>query len=197
MSTESITNSTPTSAALATRTGRGPSTAGYWVGALVAILATAGAIVWGVVTFVGWRAHVEDFPRLTPPGTVAISVVDPGTRFIYLEHDRSTPVPAAPTVRVTDPSGAQVPLAPYALEMRYDVPGVGDRIGDGVLTFQATEPGVHDVTVEAAEPGTTVAVGDDLLWEWGPKVAGIVALLLGGLLVGLATIVVTAVRRSR
>jgi hypothetical protein len=159
-------------------------------------LATLGAVVWGAFAFLGWQAHVEDFPRVTPPDTVVVSVVDTGTQFVYLEHDRSTAVPAVPTVTVTAPSGKEVPLSAYEGEMRYDVPGVANEVGDAVLTFPADETGAYRVTVADADQGTTVAIGDDLLRGWGPQVVVVVALLLGGLLVGLTLVIITAVRRS-
>ena len=175
---------------------RRPSTAGYWVGALVAVLATVGALVWGAFTFLGWQSQIEDFSRLTPPGTVLVSVTDTGTHYVYLEHDRSMPVPTAPAATVTGPSGSSVPVTAYVGEMRYDVPGVAGQIGDAVLTFPADDPGTYRVTVAQTEAGTTVAVGDDLLWNWAPEVVGIVVLFLGGLLAGLGIVLVTAVRRS-
>lgn len=198
MSTHTTTNTSPVPGAArpTTPTRRRPSTAGYWAGALVAVMATLGAVVWGTFAFLGWRAHVEDFPRLTSPDTAVVSVTDTGTRFIYLEHDRSTAVPPVPTVTVTAPSGAEVPMTAYEGEMRYDVPGVANQIGDAVLTFQANETGAYRVTVADADTGTTTAIGDDLLWGWGPQVVGVVALLLGGLLVGLTLVVITAARRS-
>ena len=198
MSTYTTSNKSPLpgTAPSTTPAARRPSTAGYWAGALVAVLATLGAVVWGTFAFLGWRAHVEDFPRLTPPDTAVVSVTDTGTQFIYLEDDRSTAVPAVPTVTVTAPSGAEVALAAYEGEMRYDVPGVANEIGDAVLAFQADATGAYRVTVGEADQGTTVAIGDDLLWAWGPQVVGVVAVLLGGLLVGLMLVVITAARRS-
>jgi hypothetical protein len=195
-STKNTASGTPGAPLPTTPPRRRPSTAGYWIGAGIAIVATLAAVVWGAFTFLGWRAHVEDFPRVSPPGTAVVSVADTGTRIIYLEHDRATPVPPTPSVTVTAPSGAGVPLAEYRAEMRYDVPGVTRRVGDAVLSFQAQEPGSYQVTVADTEPGAVVAIGDDLVWAWGPQVVGIVALLLGGLLVGLLTVIVTAVRRS-
>jgi hypothetical protein len=187
----------PGAAPSTTPAKRRPSTTGYWLGALVAVLAILGALTWGTFTFLGWQAHVEDFPRLSPPGTVAVSVTEPGTRFLYAEHDRSTAVPSLlPAVTVTGPSGAFVPLTAYRAEMRYDVPHDTNQVGDAVLTFQAHEPGTYRVTVATADHGTTVAVGDDLLWGWAPRVVATIALLLGGLLVGLTLVVVTAARRS-
>ena len=176
--------------------GRRPSAAGYWVGALVAVLSIVGAVVWGVFTFLGWQAHVEDFPRLTPPGTVAVSVTDPESHFIFLEHDRSTAVPEMPAVAVTGPTGSEVPTVAQVNNLRYDVPDAANRVGDAVLSFETNEPGTYLVAVEAAEEGTIVAVGDDLVGGWWLQVAGSVALLLGGVLVGLAVVIVTAVRRS-
>jgi hypothetical protein len=173
-----------------------PRTVGYWVGGLIAIIAVLAAVVWGTSLFLGWRAHVEDFPRLVQPGATVVSVSDTGTRFIYLEHDRSTAVPAVPAISVTGPSGAPIRLTAYRGEMRYDVPQVANKIGDAVLTFPAAEPGRYRVTVSAATQGATVAVGDDLLWGFGPQVVGVVALLFGGLLGGLAVVTVTAARRS-
>ena len=65
-----------------------------------------------------------------------------------------------------------------------------------MLTFPADQPGTYRVTVAEAEQGTVVAVGDSLLWGWGPQVVGIVVLLIGGVLVGLTVVIVTAVRRA-
>lgn len=173
-----------------------PSTAGYWVGALVAVLTTLSALGWGAFAFLGWQAQVEDFPRLTAPGTATVSVTETGTRFVYLEHDRSTAVPSVPDVTVTGPSGAEVPVTAYRAEMRYDVPNDANRIGDAVLTFQADEPGTYQVTVTDVAQGTALAVGHDLVRGWGPQVVGSVALLLGGLLLGLILVIVTAARRA-
>lgn len=175
---------------------RRPSTAGYWLGALVAVLATLGAFAWGTFAFLGWQTHVQEFPRLTSPGTTTVSVTDPGTRFLYLEHDRSTAIPSVPTVTVTGPSGVEVPLTAYRAELRYDVPSDPNRIGDAVLTFPANEQGTYRITVGDADQGTTLAIGDDLVRGWGPQVVGSVALLLGGLLAGLILVIVTAARRS-
>lgn len=174
-----------------------PSTAGYWLGALLAVLTTLSALGWGAFGFLGWQAHVQEFPRLTSPGTITVSVTETGTRFLYLEHDRSSAESSVPAVTVTGPSGAEVPLAGYQAELRYDVPGMANRIGDAVLTFQAEESGTYRVTVADVDQGTTVAVGDDLVRGWGPQVVGSVALLLGGLLLGLILVIVTAARRSR
>lgn len=179
------------------RDGRRPGPVGYWLGALVALLAALGAVAWGTVAFLGWQTHVQEFPRLALAGTVTVSVPDSGTRVVFLEHERSAPVPSAPAVSVTGPSGAELPLSAYGAELRYDVPGDVNRIGDAVLTFEANEPGTYLVTVAGLPGGTTVAVGDDLVSGWGPQVLGSVALLLVGLLLGVVIVIVTFARRAR
>ena len=176
--------------------GRRVSAAGYWVGALVAVLSMLVAMIWGAFAFLGWQAHVEDFPRLNPPGTMTVSVSETETQYIYLEHPRSTPVPDVPSVTVTGPSGVEVPTVAFENELRYDVPDVGNRVGDAVLTFEANETGTYLVAVGDAEQGTTIAIGDNLIWGWGLQVVGIVALLLGGLLIGVLIVLITAVRRA-
>ena len=199
MSTHTTTNPSaqpPRTIPSPTPAGRRPSPAGYWLGALVAVLTTLSALGWGATAFLGWQAHVQEFPRLTYSGTTTVSVTETGTRFLYLEHDRSAAAPSVPTVTVTGPSGAAVPVAAYRVDLRYDVPNDANRIGDAVLTFQAEEPGTYHVTVADTDPGVTVAVGDDLVRGWGPQVVGSVALLLGGLLLGLILVIVPAARRA-
>ncbi|MBK8470611.1 MAG: hypothetical protein WAR57_15330 [Candidatus Phosphoribacter sp.] len=200
MSTPTTNTGTSTPAprtALSTRPDKKrPSTAGYWVGTLVAVLTTLSALGWGAFAFLGWQAHVEDFCRLTDPGTAAVSVTRTGARFVYLEHDRTTAPPSVLPVTVTGPSGVEVPLTAYRAELRYDVPNNPNRVGDAVLTFPADEPGTYAIFVADIDEGTAVAVGDDLLRTWAPQVVGSVALLLGGLLLGLILVIVTAVRRA-
>lgn len=176
--------------------GSRASTAGYWVGALVAVAAILGALVWAAFALLGWRQHVEDFTRVTPPGTAVVSVTDTGTAYVYLEHDRSTVIPPVPAVIVEGPSGAEVPVADFRGVMRYDVPGEANRVGDAVLRFPADEPGTYRITVADTQAGATVAIGDHLVWAWAPQVVGMVALVGCGLLVGVGLVVVTAIRRS-
>lgn len=198
MTTHSTTPATGLRTSPTTPTARStrPGTWGYWLGALVAIVATAGAIVWGTTTFLDWRSHVQEFSRLTADGTTSVSVTDPGRLFIYVEHDRSAVRPAAPTVTVDGPDGSAVALRAYGAQLRYDVPGEPGRVGDAVLAFPADQPGTYQVTAADLEPGTAVAVGDHLARGWISPVAGSIALLLGGLLLGTVIVIVTAARRA-
>jgi hypothetical protein len=198
MSTQTTAPTTGLQAAPTTSTppAKRPGTWGYWLGALVAILATAGAIAWGTTTFLDWRSHVQDFPRLTAEGTTSVAVTDPGRLFVYVEHDRSAVRPAAPSVTVAGPAGDAVQLRAYGAQLRYDVPGEPGRVGDAVLSFQADQTGTYQVTVADLEPGTAVAVGDHLARGWVAPVVGSIALLLGGLLAGVVLVIVTAARRA-
>lgn len=175
---------------------RRPGRAGYWLGALIALLSAAGALAWGTIALLGWQSHIQEFPRLTHAGTVVVTVTDPGTRFVYLEHDRSAVSPTVHAVSVTGPSGAQVPVRVFGAVLRYDAPRDSSLVGDAVLLFPADEPGTYRVTVGEFDPGTSVAVGDPLVNGWVPHLVGSVGLLLGGLLAGLVVVSVTAARRT-
>jgi outer membrane protein assembly factor BamB len=190
------TSSGTTPAVPARPAQRRPGTAGYWLGGIVAVLAVCGALVWGTSAFLGWQNHIREFPRIGSDGTVTVSVPDPGVRFVYVEHERSAAVPPVPAVTVTGPSGAEVPTAAYRAELRYDVPGEPNRVGDAVLTFQADEPGGYLVSVTGIDAVTSVAVGDDLARGFAPQVVLSIGLLLGGLLAGLVLVIVTAARRA-
>ncbi|KAB7745428.1 hypothetical protein GA707_05725 [Nostocoides sp. F2B08] len=195
MSTHTTTPATDLRASPTAQATR-PGTAGYWLGALVAILATVAALMWGTTTFLDWRSHLQDFSRLTADGTISVSVTDPGRFFVYLEHDRSTAVPTTPAVTVTGPSGEEAALRAYGAQLRYDVPGEPGQVGDAVLSFAADRTGTYAVVVADLEPGTAVAVGDHLARGWISPVVGSVALLLGGLLLGTVIVIVTAARRA-
>lgn len=195
MSTHTTAHATDLRASPTTPSTR-PGTFGYWLGALVAVVATVAAMIWGTTTFLDWRSHVQDFSRLAAEGTTSVSVTDPGRLFVYLEHDRSAVAPTTPSVTVTGPSGEEVALRAYGPQLRYDVPGEPGRVGDAVFSFAADRTGTYEVVVADLEPGTAVAVADHLARGWIAPVVGSVALLLGGLLLGTVIVVVTAARRA-
>ena len=74
-----------------------PSTAGYWVAAVVAVLGLMAAFLWGAV---GIQQHPGPGRRLRPhggPRPVTVSVTDPGTMVVYHES-------AAEVARYADPT---------------------------------------------------------------------------------------------
>jgi hypothetical protein len=74
-----------------------PSTAGYWVAAIVAVLGLTAALVWGAVGTSNTQDRVNGFDRLAVPGATTVSVTDPGTMVIYHES-------AAEVARYTEPT---------------------------------------------------------------------------------------------
>jgi hypothetical protein len=62
-----------------------PSTAGYWVAAVVAVLGLMAAFLWGAVGITNTQDRVDGFARLAVPGATTVSVTDPGTMVVYHE----------------------------------------------------------------------------------------------------------------
>jgi hypothetical protein len=62
-----------------------PSTIGYWIAAIVAVLGLTAACVWGAVGTSNALDRVDTFDRVAVPGQVAVSVTDPGTMVVYYE----------------------------------------------------------------------------------------------------------------
>jgi hypothetical protein len=74
-----------------------PSTAGYWVAAVVAVLGLTAAFLWGAVGIHTTQDRVDGFDRLAVPGATTVSVTDPGTMVVYHES-------AAEVARYADPA---------------------------------------------------------------------------------------------
>jgi hypothetical protein len=74
-----------------------PSTAGYWVAAVVAVLGLTAAFLWGAVGISTTQDRVDGFDRLAVPGATTVSAPEPGTMVVYHES-------AAEVARYTDPT---------------------------------------------------------------------------------------------
>jgi hypothetical protein len=74
-----------------------PSTAGYWVAAVVAVLGLTAAFLWGAVGIHTTGDRVDGFDRLAAPGATTVSVTDPATMVIYHES-------AAEVARYVEPT---------------------------------------------------------------------------------------------
>ena len=74
-----------------------PSTAGYWVAAVVAVLGLTAAFLWGAVGFSTTQDRVNGFDRLAVPGATTVSVTDPGTMVVYHESAGEVAAYALPT----------------------------------------------------------------------------------------------------
>jgi uncharacterized membrane protein len=158
---------------------------------LVAVLGATAAAIWAVTGFLDQVQRPEQFARTAVPGVTSVAISQTGSHVIYLEGDAPVPLEAA-DLTVIGPQGAQVQVRPYALDLRYDVPGAPGRVGTAVAVFHAARTGTYQVGSDA-EAGSrsaaaTLAVGDDLAPDVVRSVAvptaiGVLAILAG---IGLA-----------
>ena len=99
-----------------------PSTAGYWVAAVVAALGLIAAFLWGAVGINTTQDRVDGFARLAVPGATTVSVTDPGTMVVYHESAAEVAGYAEPTAngRIAatrwDPGTRTIVTVPYAGE---------------------------------------------------------------------------------
>ena len=121
-----------------------PSTVGYWVAAVVAVLGLMAAFLWGAVGISNTRDWVDGFGRTAVPGQVTVSVPDPGTMVAYHESAAEVAGYAEPTANARiggatrwDP-GTRTTVA---------VPSVGDPPAFQELGLQVTGPGGAAVPV--------------------------------------------------
>ena len=123
------------------------------------------------------------------PGIASVEITQTGSHVIYVEGAGPVELTAA-DLTVIGPQGAPVQVRPYALDLRYDVPGAPGALGTAVAVFDADRTGTYRVGTEAVLAGgtTTLAVGDDLAPEVirsvaVPSTIGVLVLLAG---IGLA-----------
>jgi hypothetical protein len=191
-----------------------PSTVGYWVAAVVAVLGLTAALVWGAVGFSNTLGRVDGFDRLAVPGATTVSVTDPGTLVVYHES-------AAEVARYADPAANGRPATQWdpgtrtIVTVRYpsdtptwqqlglSVTGPGGaavpvatyrsgarydvepgRAGRAVATFQATTPGPYRMSAARA-----IEAGATL--AVGDDIArSLVLTRLGAVILGLVTVLV-------
>jgi hypothetical protein len=133
--------------------------------------------------------------QITAASTVAdiasldFSQVDQVGGPVYVEGAEPGHV-SATDLTVVGPQGAPLPVEPYALDLRYDVPGAPRRTGAAVATFAADRTGTYLVGIEADLDRATLAVGDDLAPDvlrslLVPSAVGALAVLAG---IGLALV---------
>ncbi len=175
-----------------------PSALGYWIGGGLIAVVCIGAAVWAILTYFGYLNQVNGFQRIIVPGTATVHVTQPTTQLLYYEGQGSAPSLGQLGIHVTGPAGNAVTVIPYPGELLYHAPLVNPtRSGTAIASFDATTSGNYRVNASPTS-GTsgTVAIGGDILWDFGPHVVGIVAVFLIGMGAGLTMIIITAVRRS-
>jgi hypothetical protein len=194
-----------------------PSTAGYWVAAVVAVLGLTAAFLWGAVGLHTTGDRVDGFDRLAVPGVTTVSVTDPGTMVVYHESAAEVAGAAEPTAngRIAsaqwDPGTRTIVTVPYTGEtptwqqLGLQVTGPG-----GAAVPVATYPSSARYDLEPGRAGRAMAtfeattagsyrVSAARATESGATLAvggdiarGLVLTTLGATILGLAT-VITAV----
>jgi hypothetical protein len=179
----------PSGAAPAGRPG--PSTAGYWVAGVLAVLTPVAAVAAMLLGFFAAYQRTDGLTRGPVPGTTSVTVAEPRTLVIYVESAVPT-AGASAQVSVTGPGGA-VEVGPYNGELSYEL---GDREGTALAVFRADAPGRYTVRSVGGAGGTSsVAVGGDLAPLIAVTVLGPFVIGAAGLGAALVTAVLTHVRR--
>ena len=120
-----------------------PSTVGYWVAAVVAVLGLRAAFLWGAVGLSTTQDRVDGLDRTAVPGQVTVSVTDPGTMVVYHESAAEVAGSAEPTAngRIVatrwDPGTRTI----------VTVPSAGDTATFQQLGLTVTRPGGATVPV--------------------------------------------------
>ena len=165
---------------------------GYGLAVLVAVIGATAAGLWAVTGFLDQVQRPEQFARTEVPGITSVAITQTGSHVIYVEGAAPVELTAA-DLTVIDPKGASVQVGPYALDLRYDVPGAPGVMGTALAVFDADRTGTYRVGTDAGVAGgtSTLAVGDDLAPEIirsvaVPSAVGVLV-LLAGIGVALAT----------
>jgi hypothetical protein len=176
-----------------------PSRRGYAIGAAIAIVGLIVAVVWGTVAVVRLYDRVDAFPRAAVPGTVAVGLEAGQDRVVYYEQPTGTPMRglAQLDLAVAGPNGEAVALERYVGDLRYDLPGGRETIGHAMATFEAPTSGTYEITANGTAPlGGGLAIGESFATSVVGSILGAIAVAAVTGLIGLAIVIVTAVRRS-
>ncbi|AFU06054.1 hypothetical protein [Nocardia brasiliensis] len=171
---------------------------GWWfaLGALLIALGVLGGAALAVGSFTQVSGRVDDFQRIEVPGSGAVQLSETGGYTVYFEYSGASEAifGGEVNVRIADPGGAPVQLRRYDSDVTYSF---GKREGRAALSFDAAVPGTYQVTIQG-DPGTsaTAAIGRGLGTSFVGTLLGGIALGVGGLLLGLAVVIVVAVKRS-
>ena len=193
-----------------------PSTAGYWVAAVVAVLGLTAAFLWGAVGISNTQDRVDGFDRLAVPGATTVLVTDPGTMVVYHESAAEVAGYAEPTANGRmatrwDPGTRTIATVAYPGEtptwqqLGLQVTGPGGaavpvvtyrsgarydlepgRAGRAVATFEARTAGPYRVSVAKATEAGATLAVGDDIAR------SLVLTRLGAVILGLVT-VLTAV----
>ena len=135
----------------------------YGVAVLVAVVGMTTATIWGVTGVLDQIQRPEGFARADISHGLSVTLAQPGPHVVYYEGHGPTTV-SADQLTVVDAAQRAVPVRPYRLDLRYDVPGQPGALGTAIAVFDANRTGPFvirtDATVQDAQ--AQLAVGDDL-----------------------------------
>jgi hypothetical protein len=155
--------------AMRTRTTPTGGRLGYGAAVLVAVVGVTTAALWGVTGVLDQVQQPEGFVRADLSNGVFLTLSQVGPHVIYYEgHDPTTV--SADQVRVVDAGQRAVPVRPYRLDLRYDVPGKPGVLGTAIAVFDADRTGSFVIRTDSTgspdamvqDAHAQLAVGDDL-----------------------------------
>lgn len=174
------------------------SPAGYWIGGGLIVAAVAGAILWGVLSFVAIGDTLDDFLRVPAPGSQEVQL-EPRKYIVYFEgpgagEDYTPPI----EVSVRDARNEQpVGLSGYGAELTYSIGGHSGTAQATVTPPRAGRYIVSAATTQEPSAGLEVALGESIGGKIVRAILG--AFAIGGLLLvaGIILIVMTVAKRRR
>ena len=136
----------------------------YGVAVLVAVVGMATATIWGVTGVLDQVQRPEGFARADISHGLSVNLAHLGPHVVYYEGRHDPTALSADQLTVVDAAQRAVPVRPYRLDLRYDVPGQPGALGTAIAVFDANRTGPFvirtDATVQDAQ--AQLAVGDDL-----------------------------------
>lgn len=174
------------------------SRAGYWIGGGLLVAAVAGAILWGVLSFVSIADTLDDFVRVPAPGSQEVAL-EQRKYIVYFEgpgagEDFTPPI----EVSIRDARNEQpLTLDGYSGSLTY---AIGGHSGTARATITPPRAGRYIVaagTTREPSAGLEVALGESIGGRIVRAILG--AFAIGGLLLvaGIIVIVMTAATRRR
>ena len=170
-----------------------PSTSRYWLAAAIAIVGLVAGVAVGVMSYRDSQARIDDFDRMSIPGTMTVQLDEATGRVMYYEGSDTIRFNEL-TIAVTDPAGTPVDVSPYEGEMIYDT---GDLTqGRAVATFDASEPGTYEIAVSGVDSGQLV-VGESFSSRALPGVLAGLAIAGLSVIAGFVLWLLTFIMRSQ
>jgi len=143
----------------------------FWPGIGIAAVGVAAGLVFGITSFQDSQQEIDNFARLSVPGTVIVQIDEPDQQVVYYEGDQRVGI-ADLVVGITAPGGASVAVASYEGELIYETTDL--TLGRAIASFEAAQIGAYQIDVTGIDTGQ-ITVGESVS-----------RLALPGILAGLA-----------